>query len=255
MSQRKSVVKKAHNVDFVLEKSIFSNIFEKDIRRVFIYKKAERLAKAVCLISPAFMDNVSFKNRMEAIAVGLVDAAALPLSGAKEKLSRELLALSSALSVAQTGGLLSVMNAELIAREAQDLLREVANYEEPMLAIDEPPTLAEIAKVVPKQKKFLSTGATLSNVSFTPKADSQTGEEIIKDKIKDRRNAIMSVIKDKGHVTIKDISTALPHISEKTIQRELSFFIENGMILKKGERRWSTYALAGETGGTFSPVL
>ena len=32
--------------DFVFEKGIFNNIFEKDIRRVFIYKKAEQLAES-----------------------------------------------------------------------------------------------------------------------------------------------------------------------------------------------------------------
>ena len=93
--------------DFVLEKSIFNNIFEKDIRRVFIYKKAERLAKAIHLIAPAFAESVSLRNRIDAIAIGLVDAAILPSGAARMALSRELLALSSVLSIARTGGLLS----------------------------------------------------------------------------------------------------------------------------------------------------
>ncbi|MEK7179690.1 MAG: hypothetical protein AAB689_01520, partial [Patescibacteria group bacterium] len=122
--------------DFVLEKSIFNNIFEKDIRRVFIYKKAERLAKAIHLIAPAFAESVSLRNRIDAIAIGLVDAAILPSGAARMALSRELLALSSVLSIARTGGFLSPMNAELIAREAHILLQEVAAYEEPRLFLD-----------------------------------------------------------------------------------------------------------------------
>src|SRR3989338_6994710 len=108
----------ARNGDFVLEKSIFNNIFEKDIRRVFIYKKAERLAKAIHLIAPAFAESASLRNRVDAIAIGLIDAAILPLAASRTALSRELLALSSVLSMARTGGLLSGMNAELITLEA-----------------------------------------------------------------------------------------------------------------------------------------
>jgi hypothetical protein len=124
---------KAPTNDFVLEKSIFSNIFEKDIRRVYIYKKAERLAKAIHLVAPAFRNSPALRDRMDHVAVGLVDAAILPPTSARDALSRELLALSSVLSIGRTGGLLSSMNAELISREAQNLLQEVAAYEEPCL--------------------------------------------------------------------------------------------------------------------------
>ncbi|OYV62938.1 MAG: hypothetical protein B7X03_03675, partial [Parcubacteria group bacterium 21-58-10] len=139
-------VKDARVEDFVLEKSIFNNIFEKDIRRVFIYKKAERLAKAIHLIAPAFAESVSLRNRIDAIAIGLVDAAIVSPAAARSALARELLALSSVLSIARTGGLLSSMNAELITREAHSLLQEVAGYEEPRLFLDEAPTLSGIAK-------------------------------------------------------------------------------------------------------------
>src|SRR3989344_8878765 len=106
--------------DLVLDKNIFSNIFEKDIRRVFIYKKAERLAKAIHLIVPAFASSVSLRDRISAIAMGLVDAAILPPVLSRDALSKELLALSSLLSIARTSGILSVMNAEIISREGRD---------------------------------------------------------------------------------------------------------------------------------------
>src|SRR3989344_6233089 len=76
-----------YSEDFVLEKSIFNNIFEKDIRRVFIYKKAERLAKAIQLIAPAFAESASLRNRVDAIAIGLIDAAILPLAASRTALS------------------------------------------------------------------------------------------------------------------------------------------------------------------------
>jgi hypothetical protein len=75
------------NNDFVLEKSIFSNIFDKDIKRVYIYKKTERLAKAIHLIAPAFATSLSLRNRLDAIAIGLIDAAIFGPSFAKEAFS------------------------------------------------------------------------------------------------------------------------------------------------------------------------
>lgn len=241
---------KVSNFDsFVLEKGIFNNIFEKDIKRVFIYKKAERLAKATHLIAPAFADSVPLRNRVDAIAVGLVDAAILPPLAARRALARELLALSSILSLASTSELLSPMNADLIAREAHMLLQEIAGYEEPRLALEEVPTLSSIAKnvsmrgaprsAVPRRD---TAHPPLQQVAVEAKIKN-TGS--VKDtKIKDRRDSILSVIKNKGRANIKDISTMIRGVSEKTIQRELMVLVAEGAVLRQGERRWSTYSLA-----------
>ena len=250
VKQIQTKMKDMYSVDFVLEKSIFNNIFEKDIRRVFIYKKAERLAKAVHLIAPAFAESASLRNRIDTIAIGLVDAAILPSGVARTALSRELLALSSVLDIAHTGGLLSSMNAELISREAHILLQEVAAYEEPRLSLGDAPTLSEIAKKEISQgskhdSKFVAPERTASGL--LPIKNQITSKGHLKDisdiHIKDRREAIMSVIKDKGKASIKDISMLIRGVSEKTIQRELLSLVTAGMILKHGERRWSVYSL------------
>lgn len=245
----------ASNEDFVLEKSIFNNIFEKDIRRVFIYKKAERLAKALHLIVPAFIESDSLRNRIDAIAIGLVDAAVLPPGIARTALARELLALSSVLSIARTGGLLSTMNAELITREAHILLQEIAAYEEPRLFLDESPTLSGIAKSALKRDVLQSTHSGVTKrVEQRPVAvgkHTPSAKGHVKDikrathaPIKDRQEAVLSVIRNKGSVSIKDISTIIRGVSEKTIQRELMALIDSGIVVKQGERRWSTYSLA-----------
>ena len=226
-----------------------------------MYKKAERLAKALYLITPAFSDTVSLKNRIDAIAVGLIDAAMLPPGNSRAALSRELLALSSVLSIAHTGNLLSPMNAELIAREAHTLLSEVALYEEPRLSLAETPTLSVLAKRALSQGIFQFQS---KNQKYQTKAQKQnqylfdpdTGERARADKghikdivgvsdirIKDRREAILSVMRNKKTASIKDLSTVIRGVSEKTIQRELSALIRKGIVLKRGERRWSTYLL------------
>lgn len=253
---------KAPTTDFVLEKSIFSNIFEKDIRRVYIYKKAERLAKAIHLVAPAFRNSPALRDRMDHVAVGLVDAAILPPTSARDALSRELLALSSVLSIGRTGGLLSSMNADLIAREAQMLLQEVAAYEEPRLFLDDAPSLAELAKELAAERhaEFTATrsltGAPAPAASAprmpraaapnqAPRAAATKGHDKgqVSDKTNDRREAILSILRSKGPSYIKDVSTVIRDVSEKTIQRELQALAEEGTIIRSGERRWTTYAL------------
>ena len=245
--------KDMHQEDFVLEKSIFNNIFGKDIRRIFIYKKTERLAKAIHLIAPAFVDSVSLKNRIDMIAIGLVDAAILPSAIARTALSHELLALSSLLAMARTGGILSSMNADIIAHEAHVLLQEVAAYEEPRLILDETVTLSDIAKNAAKkgggQVQYAKTASTARSLRATPGAskgqvkDAGSVSDTIDSHVKDRRDSVLSIIRSKGTASIKDISTLIRGVSEKTVQRELLALIEAGMVVKRGERRWSTYSI------------
>lgn len=74
---------------------------------------------------------------------------------------------------------------------------------------------------------------------------------VLKDK---RREKIISIIKDKKYrdpnfngLSIKDIDLALKVLGEewgnKTLQRELSALVADGILSKKGEKRWSRYSL------------
>lgn len=235
---------------FVLDKGIFSNIFDKDIKRVYVYKKAERLAKAIHLIGPAFRSSVALRDRMDRIAVGLIDAAVLPPSSARDSLSRELLALSSVLSIARAGGLLSSMNADLIAREAQLLLQEVAGYEEPRLFLEEAPTLAELSRAS-LQARSQERAQARVHVSVGVQTPQTVGDSKGHDKGHSsgshargsRQEAILSVLSTKGPSYIKDISLVIREVSEKTIQRELQALVQAGKVTRSGERRWTTYAL------------
>lgn len=238
--------------DFVLEKTIFSNVFDKDVKRVYIYKKAERLAKAVHLIAPAFKQSHFHVDRLNRISVSIVDAALLPPAEAKDALARDLLSLSSLLSIARTSGLLSPMNADLVSREAQLLLEEVASYEEPRMALEESSTLAELARAAttrgaherhvsparPAEEEAAGTtrplGHSKGQIKDTPPTEKKTG----------RRDAIIASLRGKGPSYIKDISTLIREVSEKTIQRELQTLVEEGIVTRSGERRWTTYELA-----------
>ena len=268
---KENKVSKNHEIgsritDFVLDKFIFSNIFEKDIRRIYIYRKSERIAKAIQLINPCIRYGTPLRNRLDSIAVGLIDSAILPPSSAREALSRELLALSSILSVARTGGLLSDMNAEVITREAHQLLQEIASYEEPRLFLEESLSLAELAKRVPDLRTYErreNTGVARSLSELKTPSAPQT-RSVIEENIgaeskgqskghtpttqpsseySDRQQAILSILHSKGPSYIKDISMVIREVSEKTIQRELQTLFMEGVIQRTGERRWTQYSI------------
>lgn len=253
--------------DFVLDKSIFSNVFQKDVRRVYLYKKAERLAKAIHLISPAFEDSLPMKERLDRIKIGLVDASTLPPSRARDALARELLTLSSLLAMARSGGVLSAMNADLIITEAHQLLAEAAGYEDPRIALDDVPSIAALAKSSTAGTDAREAARLRSLARVTYDADLDAAEEgsdkgQSKGQVKDspatsakkqgpvpaavspRRESILAVLGAKGPSYIKDISLVVRDVSEKTIQRELSQLVLEGLVTRKGDRRWTTYELA-----------
>ena len=236
--------------DFVLEKHIFSNVFEKDIRRVFMYKKAERLSKAIHLIAPAFAGTPSLKDRAETVAITIIDASIMVPAQARASLSRELLALSSLLAIGRTSGILSPMNADIIAREAHNLLQEVAAYEEPRILMEEMPSFAELAKLAGTAPR--RAGAAIGETAPSkPRAKSPTvkghskGQTVSDTGPSPRREAVISVLRSKGPSYIKDISTIVRDVSEKTIQRELQALVTEGVVHKQGERRWTVYSLPG----------
>jgi hypothetical protein len=81
--------------------------------------------------------------------------------------------------------------------------------------------------------------------SFSVKDTSATryGEKV-QDIQKDRRATILGILQRKDRINIKDVSAVIKDCSEKTIQRELLALVAQGVLVKDGERRWSTYRLA-----------
>jgi hypothetical protein len=59
----------------------------------------------------------------------------------------------------------------------------------------------------------------------------------------DRQKVIVDTIKEKGELSIKDLTDVIHGCSEKTIQRELISLVSDGVLSKTGERRWSRYSL------------
>ncbi len=228
----------------------------------YLIKRWEKISIAVYMVSSFIkdMDNIKWdmRNRSLSILSSLhqVSEDAIERHVMLDECLKELNILTSELQLAFSAALIGRMNFVLIFEEIELYKREVFDYK------------IKDAVLSPLQKDFMrvekdfpeSIGPTEDKGHFLYK-----GHESIKDKIKDsqsakapqkvqpekpiqenrieRRKAIINLIKNKDQVSIKDISTAMKDCSEKTIQRELLSLVAEGVLNKKGDRRWSTYSL------------
>lgn len=83
------------------------------------------------------------------------------------------------------------------------------------------------------------TNNVLNNVSNERQSKGQNTA-----KMGDRASIILSYLRKQKRASIKDIATVVRGCSEKTIQRELGVLIDQGLVRRVGERRWSLYVPA-----------
>ena len=49
------------------------------------------------------------------------------------------------------------------------------------------------------------------------------------------------MVRNRGVVSINDIAEHFPILSRKTLQRDLSELIDQGKIIRSGDKRWALY--------------
>jgi DNA-binding transcriptional ArsR family regulator len=77
-----------------------------------------------------------------------------------------------------------------------------------------------------------------------PKNDMSSDAILVYSDLSDRTTRIKTVLEAKPEATIKDLTDIITDVSSKTIQRDLNSLIEQGQVIRQGERRWSKYSLA-----------
>lgn len=70
-----------------------------------------------------------------------------------------------------------------------------------------------------------------------------------------RQAIILDILKDKDSLVIKDISQKITDCSEKTVQRELNYLVEIGLISRSGARRWTRYSIKHSTKHATTNIL
>lgn len=218
----------------------------KNENQEFVVRKSERLASALYVITGFLSPEEPIRTRLRACALDLINC-----STDKDKLngpgvdffSAKCVEISSILETAQSGGLISPMNAKLICDEYASLATFVGERQESIVTKsasikdtigDEQPN-QEGSSIGQSSRTFKRT----ENVSVRKLrigADSSGFKS-------DRKQSVLNLMSERP-ISIKDVSVAMPEYSEKTIQRELLSMVRDGLLIKEGERRWSTYKKA-----------
>jgi hypothetical protein len=227
--------------------------FDKDAGFVFVYKKTEKLASAVYMITNLFVDNEPMKwtlrkkvSELVSFVVNYKDVKDTLMSDFVYTTKTKVLEVVSMLEISMRAGLISSMNFSILKSEFSSLV-DVLNSE-----ISKPKDSnhelisSSFFEVKDYQNKavsssdFSSSGFRVSPVNVKDNQSLVTKDEF---KRSNRQNIILGLIKKKKELTIKDIAQVIKDCSEKTIQRELISFIKAGVLKRVGERRWSKYSL------------
>ncbi|MEX0918816.1 MAG: hypothetical protein WDZ85_02500 [Candidatus Paceibacterota bacterium] len=238
----------------------------------FLNEKNQRLVSALYLVTEYVSDHDPIKWKMRELALAIMS----DISSIRQKNSinessdclfdasatgdriRELVSL---IDVSLSAGSVSPMNFTLLKREYLKFnsllskLTDSVRFDAYLLA-DESARLSALP--APTHRPIGQPSDVVDNLSdrrpVTRPAESQPKTKPVpltpavkKDSGKNgRQDLIVAGLKGRGWLSIKDISDLLPAVGLKTLQRELTDMVDKNVLKKKGQRRWSRYALVGE---------
>jgi len=211
----------------------------------FVVRKSERLASALYVLTGFIPAEEPVRGRLRVCALDLVsrstDQGKLQGSGV-ESFGARCMEIGTILEAAKAGGLISPMNAKLICDEYASLASFVRDHEE---KISERSTAVQEALSGLETSEHLSIGqGAKSPLQTLNQLKNKATSQPVQKRQFNRTAAVLSVFKNKDKLSIKDITASVEGCSEKTVQRELLALVRSGVLIKEGERRWSTYRKA-----------
>jgi len=222
--------------------------------------KTEKIASAAYLITGFFDDKEPLKWDIRNLSSRLVSRAAHMKDMTAE--ARELLSL---FGVAKAAGLVSEQNHLILSGEISKFVAmadELPSKSIPEGFFNTPlpaaPSVAENVSLIkdrsPEPTPALIADRTPVSAPVQPKREliemREPKEKTLKEfgavavKKNARQSIIINLMKKKKEIMIKDVSPLIEGVSEKTIQRELLAMVEQGIVKKEGEKRWSRYSLS-----------
>lgn len=214
-----------------------------------IFKKTEKIVSVVFYIlnntetdkrSETHIGNIAGKahfaheNALRSLEVKLANSKEV-----LEQFAQALVALDSTLRISSASGVIAqdVLNA--VTAEIDTVLRSLSPYiasdtsMASMLSMQTAGSATSVNAVSKPAPSTVRTSVQESSSSVTKQSNSP-----------DRRTRIRTILEATGEATIKDISEIITDCSEKTVQRELNAMIEDRVVQRQGERRWSKYSIA-----------
>lgn len=232
-----------------------------------VYRKAERVALAVHLVTNSAPETASVKNSVRSQSQEvLLHLLTLP-HGFYKKDSSAFIALTakirsvlSLLDICHIEGHVSLDHVQLIKRAYIDMLTFLSTSTTEGSAHT---TILTTQDLVSSQGNKGHSRTDKGQIKDTKEIvaikDTKETKNIKKDHsqkrqtplaqkkvMTNRRMSVIDILSVHPHATLQDLLQKFPGVSGKTIQRELLKLIDDGVVTKEGERRWTTYQLSGE---------
>lgn len=243
----------------------------------FTTKKTEKLVMALYMVTDGLDMDEALKNKLRSLAVELMSDIHNLSSLYKTQKNLSILSTQNKISeilsfieVSKTIGFVSEMNSNILKKEFEILLNELVKFEETNQnnSLKRDPNAKNISErflldkeslfvAIPSYEKVQQLPERIRQDIYKGQIKDRFNNNVFYDKNRvssyikdtksmhmsrgDRRKQILDFIKDKNFISIKDISISIKDCSEKTIQRELNEMVNNGQIIKEGEKRWSRY--------------
>lgn len=246
-----------------------SKLVFNDPAYLFIFKKTEKIVAALYLITNLVSDIEPIKWQIRKISLGLMSdmltLKRLSSVGSKQTLVGIVTTISeiiSLLKIASISDHISPMNYSMMQKELAMLIDSLQGLHletigSGALVLSEDffnvpaPTSSQ-----PAPANFPVASMFQNNIQAAPRVSSK-GQYRTPSTVKDkqipsapkdnqkdsRHEKILQLLKAGKPLGIKDFAREIKDCSEKTIQRELLAMVENGVLKKTGERRWSLYSL------------
>ncbi|MBU6310811.1 DeoR family transcriptional regulator [Patescibacteria group bacterium] len=204
----------------------------------YVSRKAERLSTAIHVVTGFIGKDEPIRKFLREISITLMSAATDRTRLAElgpESFSSRCAEVGHLLNTAEASGLVSAMNARLIADEYAKLATFVSDR-------------YEFIRLQTADIKDTFTIRHSQDSKKTPVANSVAIEDglYIKDTstVSGRKADLLSLFNTRDKISIKDAVQSVRGVSEKTIQRDLLALVADGVLVKEGERRWSVYRKA-----------
>ncbi len=237
--------------DTFINDNNFQKFLHNDSYYQHIFKKTEKIISVVFYI----LNNIEVEKRSETHTSNLASKAhfahenALRTLEVKPANSREvleqfaqsLIGLESTLRVVAAAGVITDEVLRVVTGEIGNVLRGLAEYINPNTAF--PSNFFGGSSEASTARRSSGSGETKRSLGSQKPATEAGVPASVTPVGNDRRVRITTILGAKGEATIKDISEIINDVSEKTIQRELNAMIDENVVKRQGERRWSKYSL------------
>jgi len=241
-----------------------------DIYFIFIYRKIEKIASALYMLSNFFSADEPLKWSLRKSTMDLVVSSTSlknqPIFEQKQtvtELVSLLFTVISLLEIAYKGEVISEMNYAIITDELWALTEVIESGNTSKFSgggfvighdffdtYDEQTPKSSRFSSVEKKHKETEQEQEIKDKGQNYKGQNsvlyKNNEVVVSlgDKKEKRKKIILDLLKNTPGLGIKDFSNIIKDCSEKTIQRELQDLVHASVLKKQGERRWSTYSLA-----------